>query len=406
MEILNAMKTLLQVNTVINTGSTGRIAEGIGNLTMENGWKSYFAYGRYGNNSRSAEIKIGNKWDNYWHVAQTRVFDKHGLASKHATRQFVNQIKKIKPDLIHLHNIHGYYLNYEILFRFLKTYNAPVVWTFHDCWPFTGHCAYFDMTGCENWKTHCGDCPCKHTYPKSWLTNGSYKNFDRKETAFTGHENLTIVTPSHWLKDLVGQSFLQAYNTRVIYNGTDLERFKPLPGLEQENNKKYILGVASTWEPRKGLKDFIRLSQLLPEDYHIVLIGVNKTQQQNLPGNITGIQRTEGIEEMVEWYNRAFVFVNPTYEDNFPTTNIEALACGTPVITYNTGGSPEAIDQKTGVVVQKGDVQDLKTKIKEITRKGKKHYRAACRERAEQHFDKTQRFQEYIELYEKVLKNN
>lgn len=403
------MPILLQINSVANTGSTGRIAEGIGQTAIKAGWKSYIAYGRYANPSQSELIKIGNKWDIWNHVLQTRLFDRHGLASKGATKDLIQQIKRIKPDIIHLHNIHGYYLNYPILFEYLSKTNIPVVWTLHDCWPFTGHCAYFSYINCEKWKWKCKHCPNLKEYPTSFGLDNSNTNYKSRKKYFTSISNLTLVPVSDWLENLVHQSFLKKCYSQRIYNGVDTAIFHPMPTSNSILNKypipnsNFVLGVANVWEKRKGLQDFIQLRKFLPAFYSIVLVGLNSRQITELPNGIIGIQRTENIEQLRDLYASALAFVNPTWEDNFPTTNLESLACGTPVITYRTGGSPEAISPETGFVVEQGDIQGMVNAIKKICQEGKETYSKACRDRAVRYFNKEERFQEYIDLYNQIL---
>jgi glycosyltransferase involved in cell wall biosynthesis len=392
---------ILQINSVVNSGSTGRIAEEIGNVLLEHGHESYIAYGRNQQPSQSQLIKIGNQNDIYLHGVQTLLFDKHGLASKKATKNFLKVIDEIRPDIIGLHNLHGYYINYPLLFNYLKERNIPVTWTFHDCWPFTGHCAHFMRVNCEKWKTHCNQCPLSQAYPKSFIDR-SYLNFEDKKEAFIGHPNLTIITPSFWLKEIVQKSFLKEYSIEVIHNGIDLEIFHPK---EQNTKQKIVLGVASTWGDQKGLLDFKKLRDKLPLEVEIVLIGLSESQIKGLPKGIIGIRRTENVVELAEWYSKASVFVNPTYVDNFPTTNIEALACGTPVITYNTGGSPEAINPETGVVVDKGDVAGIVQAIRNLEAKDQIELSSKCVQRAEKRFDKKHRYLDYLNIFEKLIKN-
>ena len=354
---------ILQINTTVNSGSTGRIAEDIGKTLISKGHESYIAFGQGNQKSDSKLIKIGSKLDFYVHVVRSLFTDRHGFGSKRATKNFLKQIDVIKPDAIGLHNIHGYYLNVEILFKYIKEKNIPVLWTLHDCWPFTGHCSY--NTDCDNCKN------CQRKYPTSIFLNQTTRNFRDKKLIFNKVKRLQIITPSIWLKDLVKQSFLK-YPAQCINNGIDLNQFQPSENRKklkeklQIQNKKIILGVASTWDKRKGLSDFIQLASLLDANYKIILIGLTSKQIQNLPKNIMGVQRTESIAELANFYSMADVYINPTHKDNFPTTNIEALACGTPVITYNTGGSPEAIDNTTGKLVKKGNVKGLCNAIQEL----------------------------------------
>ena len=342
------------------------------------------------------------------HGFQTRLFDKHGLGSKSATKEFIGKIKKISPDIIHLHNIHGYYINIEILFNYLRKTSIPVVWTFHDCWPITGHCAHFTFVGCEKWKTQCNNCPQKTSYPASWFVDRSDKNFHLKKDLFTSLPNLTLVPVSNWLSGILKDSFFQGSPIKLINNGINTDVFKPsssrsfrtIHGLE---NKFLMMGVASIWSPLKGLKDFIELSKHLNSDYQIVLVGLSREQIEQLPDNILGIERTERVEELAELYASCDVYVNPTYEDNFPTTTLESLACGTPVITYKTGGSPEAIDEFTGIVVEQGNIGKLIDAFEMVKNKGKQYYSDACVNRAHRLYKKEDRYQEYIELYEKLI---
>lgn len=399
---------LLQVNTTLSTGSTGRITERIGSVAIKNQIESYIGFGRGEvTKSKSNAIAIGGKLDMLWHAFETMVFDRHGLASRLATNRFVKQLNFINPDVIHLHNIHGYYLNIDIFFKWLIEVKKPVVWTLHDSWPFTGHCTYFDNIGCERWKTACHNCPKKNKYPSSYGFDRSAKNFTQKRELFSALEKLTIVTPSQWLANLVGQSFLNQSQTKVIYNGVDTSLFAikstnaSLLESQGAANKRILLGVASIWDKRKGLEDFIKLSRIIDKDYLIVLIGLNKKQLRHLPDNIVGISRTENIESLVDWYNAADVFINPTWQDNFPTTNIEALACGTPVVTYKTGGSPEALDNYTGRVVEKGDVRGIWEAIQHLSQ-NLENFQNKCRERALQSFSDKDRYLEYIELYKQL----
>lgn len=394
---------ILQINVLSNSGSTGRIAEGIGLQIIENENESYIAFGRgLANESKSQQIKIGNTFDQYLHVLKTRLTDKHGFGSKKITKKFIETIKKINPDIIHLHNIHGYYINVEVLFNFLKEYKKPIVWTLHDCWPFTGHCAYYMQIDCSKWQTQCYKCPIKNSYPKSFYDN-SKNNYKLKKELFTGIKNMHIVTPSNWLAGEVKKSFLQDYPISVINNGINLNQFniqKKETTKELVSNSFSIIGVANIWDERKGFSDFIKLRQLLGEEFEIILIGLSQNQIDNLPSGIKGIQKTESVYQLAEYYSKADVFLNPTYEDNFPTTNIEAIACGTPVITYDTGGSPESVDFEGGFVVSRGDLDSVVKIIKHL--KISNISSEICRSRAVKLYDSKQRFNEYIKLYENL----
>ena len=394
----NSLLKILQINSVSNSGSTGRIMENIGLVIKEAGHHSCIAYGRGGGNSELDTIKIGSQLDVYIHGAITLLMDKHGFGSTRATKDFIKKIEVYQPDAIGLHNIHGYYINIQLLFNYLRNKNIPVLWTFHDSWPFTGHCTYFDSVNCEKWLSGCQNCPKKKEYPRS-LVDNSKKNYLNKRGLFSSLNNLHIITPSHWLKTNVKRSYLKNFDVSVIHNGIDLQAFKPNQMVRKE---KLILGVASIWDKRKGLNDFHSLRLLLDDEWKIVLIGLSKEQLKDLPKGISGIARTEDIQELVNWYSRSLCYVNPTYQDNFPTTNIEAIACGTPVITYNTGGSPEAIDKETGCVVQQGNIQGLLEAILYLESLDNITLSKACRKRAETLFDKKVQFLEYLKIYKQI----
>ncbi len=398
------MPKLFQINSTANWGSTGKIAEQIGLVAMENGWESYIAYGRYANPSKSHLVKIGTKFGLFWHLLESRLCDNHGLASRIATRKLVRQIESIKPDIIHLHNIHGYYLNYKILFEYLAKKDIPVVWTLHDCWSFTGHCSHFVDANCMRWKTECSHCPLFKEYPKS-IVDRSRRNYRLKKLLteqLLG--KLTIVSASNWLANYVNQSYLRIHNVMTIHNGIDVSTFHQRHKSTLNNeSSKIILGVASVWTKSKGIDDYISLRSRLSNDVVIKLVGLTKEQISSLPQGIIGVERTNRVEDLVKLYCEADVFVNPTYSDTFPTVNLEALACGTPVITYRTGGSPEAVSPDTGIVVEQGDLNGLEEAINTILKNGKAHYSSACRQRAEEFFDKNKCFHKYIELYSEIL---
>jgi len=400
------MPKILQINITANWGSTGKIAESIGLAAMKQGWESYIAYGRWCNPSQSHLIKVGNRLDMYLHYGEQRIRDNEGLCSRGATKRLIIQIKEINPDVIQLHNIHDHYLNYRLLFEYLNKTDIKVVWTFHDCWAFTGHCFHFVTKNCDRWKTSCYDCPLKDSYPKTILDR-SNEHWQLKKDLFAGCKNLTIVPVSDWMGDFVKESFLKDKRIQVIHNGVDLKTFKPSePQNTSEPNHRFkILAVSSVWYPDKGELDIYKLRTMLNEDdYEITMVGLSTGQIMNLPKGIVGAQRTQNVQELVHLYSDADVLINPTYADTFPTVNLEALACGTPVITYRTGGSPEAIDCKTGVVIKQGDVVSLANTIMRM--KENPLSSADCRRRAEEHFDKEKCFEEYVNLYQELLKKN
>lgn len=394
---------VFQINTVCGVGSTGRIAVDLYRVLEKAGHQCCIAYGRGTAPEGIDSYKMESTFGFYLHTGLSRVTDKEGLYSSGATRKLIRKIKDYGPDIIHLHNIHGHYLNYRILFGFLADYDKPVVWTLHDCWAFTGHCSHFDYIRCDKWKTGCHNCPQLRSYPISYLCDHSQENYALKKELFTKVKHLHIVTPSQWLADLVKQSFLGKYDVSVIHNGIDINIFKPTPSDFREKyhleDKRIILGVASPWSPRKGFDDFIKLSHMLDDSMKIVMVGLNDKQLKELPENIIGIKRTNNAKELAEIYTAADVFFNPTYEDNYPTTNLEALACGTPVVTYRTGGSPESISEETGAVVEKGNLSLAKQMLLSVM-----DNKINFPQGNHPQFDKFVLFDQYIKIYKKSLK--
>lgn len=391
------MPKLLQINVRSNCGSTSRIAEHIGLRAKASGWDSYLAYGRDNNPSQLKLIKIENKLSVYWHYIEAKLFDREGLSSRLATLYLVRKIKSIKPDIILLHNIHDHWLNYKILFRYLNKTSIPVIWTFHDCWAFTGHCFHFVEIGCDKWKNQCGKCPLK-----SGIVDRSRQNYILKKNIFNKNRNLTIVPVSEWMAKFVRESYLKNKNIQVIHNGVDTNVFRPHYDTINNDGKFRILAVSSVWTKSKGIADIIRLRTLLPERFIITVVGLSEEQIKGFPSGIEGIRRTKNLQELVQYYSSADVFINTTYADTFPTVNLEALACGTPVITYRTGGSPEAVDEKTGIVINQGDVEALASSILSIERNPLNS--DDCRKRAVDFFDKDKCFDEYIKLFTSLIK--
>lgn len=398
------MPKLLQINVTANWGSTGKIAEQIGMCAQSHGWESYIAYGREVNPSKNILIKVGTMADVYEHYAENILLDNEGLASRHATKKFLRQVDEIKPDVVHLHNIHDHWLNYQMLFKYLADRNIPVVWTQHDQWATTGHCM-FNLCGCERWKNECHDCPMSKWYS----LDKSHRNHRLKKELLAAIPSLTIVPVSEWLGGNIRQSHLKNRHVQVIHNGIDIHTFSPQTGDVRERygipkDRKIILGVASVWNSSKGLDDFYALSKRLSADeYSIVIVGrLTEKARVVIDGcQIVFVDRTQNQQELAMMYSMADVFVNPTYSDMFPTVNLEALACGTPVITYRTGGSPEAIDEVTGIVVEQGNVEALADVIRKM--KVSPLSSDDCRMRAEHYFDKDKCFEKYMWLYDRLL---
>lgn len=365
---------VLFINSVCGIGSTGRICARQAQSLAAEGHEVKIAYGRSDTVPAEYErfaVRIGNAWDRRLHGLKTRLFDGHGFASKHATRRFLAWAEEFAPDMLWLHNIHGYYINIEMLFNWIKSRpHMQVRWTLHDCWAFTGHCAYFDFCGCEKWRTGCEKCPQRGTYPASMLVDGSHRNYARKKAAFTGVNHMTLITPSEWLAALVRQSFLHEYPVQVQYNRVDETVFKPTESDFRQKHglqdKTIVLGVASPWSERKGLGDFVKLAAMLDERYAIVLVGLDEKQSAAMPANVLALPRTDSPQTLAAIYTAADVFVNASYEDNYPTVNLEAQACGTRVVTYDTGGCRETLWREDSAYVETGDLNALVNVIGEI----------------------------------------
>lgn len=392
---------MLEINTVCGSGSTGRICTDIAGLLERRGdeCKVGYARGHVPETAQRYAHRIGTPWDYRLHGVETRLFDTHGFSSRRATAEFLRWAENWNPDVIHLHNLHGYYLNVELLFDWLKQSGRPVVWTLHDCWAFTGHCAYFTAADCSQWRDGCRHCPQLRAYPACYGLANVEKNYARKRAAFTGVQNLTLVTPSQWLADLTRQSFLKEYPVEVIPNGIDLTQFRPTPSNVRERlgiapEKKLVLGVASVWDRRKGMPDLLRLAELLGETAQVLLVGLSPQQKEALPAEVLGITRTESIRELAELYTAADVFVNPSKEETQGLTTVEALACGTPVVTYDQTAVPETVDETCGLVVPCG-AEHIAKALERLTVSPE-----ACLARAAL-YDRRNCFQPYLALYDR-----
>mgnify|MGYP001135551628 CR=1 FL=1 len=388
-------------------GSTGTIAYDILKGLENTGNRGLVFVGGYNSKTKGA-ITFQSKFRLRFNQVIAKFFDLEDKIAKKETKRLVKQLKKLNPDIVHLHNIHGYFINYKILFDYVKSANKKVVWTLHDCWAFTGHCAYFDMVKCDKWKTGCGKCPNLKKYPNSWFFDRSSSLYKTKKAMFSGVKDMTIVCPSQWLAKLAEQSYLSDYPIKVINNGINLDDFKIIDNHTFDNvvdrSKKIILGVASPFGERKGYSDYISLSKIIDkEKYQIVMCGVNEEQVKELESyDIVGITRTDSKQELAELYSLSYCFVNMTFEDNFPTVNIEALACGLPIITYNTGGSIEVITDNNGIVVEQGDIEAVKMAIYNMP----KYDRQKIANNAIKKYSSEIMANAYIDLYKMVIGEN
>lgn len=387
------MKVLI-VNSVCGTGSTGRICTDLYDVLQSEGHECVIAHGRGESSSGYKCYKIGGKIDNLSHLVDTRIFDRHGYSSKKATKKFIEFIEHFSPDIIHIHNIHGYYLNIPVFFNYLKNiFSGKIIWTMHDCWAFSPHSAYIDYDKEGNLPVNETRASLKN-YPKAIIFNRSTKNYLDKEYYFSGIPNLTIVSPSTWLKKMLWQSFFSQYETVVINNGIDRTSFYKEKVTSDLLNKKLILGVANIWEDRKGLIYFNELSEKISNDFQIILVGKTKGK---INKKIMHVEQTANIDEMREYYNRAFCFVNPTLEDNYPTTNLESLCCGTPIIAFNTGGNNEVVQGNFGIITESKTSNAILDSLR-IMEKNYSNYQFLL---SENDFSKKQMYLEYLELYKR-----
>lgn len=391
---------IVQINATCGVGSTGKICVGISKLLSENDIENYVLYSSAGNGYELG-ISCSNPKYIKAQALKSKLFGNYGLNSKKSTRKIISELERIKPDIVHLHNIHGHDCDIEILFNYFKKNNTKLIWTFHDCWAFTGYCPHFSMIKCNKWKTECFECAQRSQY--SWLFDKSNKLFLKKKQLLEGLD-LTIVTPSKWLAEIVKQSFLKDYPVEIINNGIDLNIFNTRKSNFRKRydleDKKILLGVSFGWDERKGLDVFIELADRLTDDYKIVLVGTDDKVNRRLPKNILSINRTQDQQELAEIYSAADIFVNPTREENYPTVNMESVACGTPVLTFRTGGSPEMLDDTCGSVVDCDDIDLLEKEIIRICNE-KPYSENDCVKKAKE-YDKKERFKEYLELYERI----
>lgn len=398
---------VLQINVVCGQGSTGRIAVDIANLLKSKGNEAYIAYG-YGTTDYQESYKITTNTETRINAHIFARLGLQGRGTKYGTKRLIKWMDKIKPDIIHLHNIHGLYINYKLLFDYIIKNDIPVVWTIHDCWPVTGHCAHFVLAHCEKWKHGCHDCHYDGVYKERSLIDNSRSAFSFKKTLFTAVPNMHLVPVSKWMESVIKESYLGGFPSTVIYNGIDLSFFKHTPSGIKERlsiyDKHLILAVSSQWNDDKGLSDYIKLAQLLPDDFIIVLVGLREKQIPMLPCNVRGIAKTEKPKDLVELYSAADVVLSLSHAESMGLTIVESMACGTPVIAYNNTAQTELVSPGTGFVVSDGDVSSVYLKIIEVIKeKNKIDYSKICRERVVSLFNKSEQYLNYYALYQNVL---
>lgn len=384
---------IVQINAVCGMGSTGEITVKISNMLNEHNIENYVFY-TYGKSKYEQGVKYSTNLTVGLNAVMAKVLGNYGFNSHFSTKKLIRKLKQIKPDIIHLHNIHGHDVNLKTFFKYLKESGVRVIWTFHDCWAFTGYCMHFDLLNCRKWESVCNECPQKNNY--SLFVDKSKKLFNLKKSIFTDIEDMTIVTPSEWMASLAKKSYMNKFPIKIINNGTNTDIFyRRNTNIRQQfgvGEKYLVFGIV------KGNYDlFMNLADKMEDKYQLVLAGLSKSQLQKLPKNIIGIGKIKSRDEMAEFFSASDVFVNMTLQDTFPTVNLESLACGTPVITFNTGGSPEAVDDKTGIVVQKGNVTELYEAVCTICNGEDRS--EACIKRARELYNAKERFADYLDLY-------
>ena len=414
----NSTKSLVEINTVVNN-STGRIMHDIQREADILGMETLSIVGRRHVYTDVPCVKLGNAVSFWIHVIWTTLTDRHGLEpilSVIYTGKMVRRIKEANPGIIHLHNIHGYYLHYPTLMKYLAyEYKGKIIWTFHDLWPITGHCAYYSAVNCDKWMTGCNHCPNKKRYPVSLGLDGSRKNYEIKQKLFTSLSNLTITVPSEWMASQVRQSFMGKYPVEVINNGIDTVVFdhnrlavdsdtesSRCVGKTSWSDKKILLSVASIWDDRKGLKDLVALSDKLNDDYVMVIVGLSKHQISMLPKGVIGITRTENIDELVSLYSRANIFINPSLEESFSLVTVEALSCGCPCIVLDTSAVAELVNDDNGVVLHSHKPEDYLDAIKSI--ENRRYSRENVRATALK-YDNKYMLEGYMRLYGEILRD-
>ncbi len=402
-------KRLVEINVALNWGSTGRIAEQIGACAEKQGWDVYIVHGaRYINKSSFKHIRVSTRFEELIHWLYSLLWDAQGLGSLFATKRLIRKLKKLTPTLVQCHNLHGCYINYPILFKYLKENNIPVVWTFHDCWPFTGHCAYYTEVNCDKWKTQCNDCPAIHGFPSSLIDNSS-RNFNIKKDLYGSLDSLTIVPVTNWLAGEVQHSFLSQSSIKTIHNGIDVSVFSYQ---ESDIRKKYnltskyiLLSAATGFDERKGLKDYNKLCDILSDEYQIILVGgLESGCKVKLSEKIMIFPKTKNQKELACFYSCADILLSLSYAETFGLTMVEAMACGTPVVVYDNTAQSEVVSTETGKKVRTGDVNAVAKAVFEICEKGKSFYSVNCRNRAVTCFNKDIQCQKYVDLFSELIK--
>ena len=414
--------------------SSGRMAAQLCRMIMQAGHKALLCHSHDHAPADVPSLRIGNQLDTWLHMGLARLTDRAGFFSRHATRKLIRELERYKPDLIHLHTLHGYYLHLPTLFDYLRRTDLPVVWTLYDCWAYTGHCAYYTAAqdapplearkrravqhtvGCDRWMGGCGQCVLKHAYPGSWFADQSARNWAEKRALFRGLGHMVLVTPSEWLRDEVRQSFLRDYPVYVLPSGLDTETFRACSdddymhdiirfyGLERTGGRKLVLSVADIWDEHKGLEDLIRLAEMLGEEYCVAAVGVDEYQMAALQKTkVMGVKRPGNLNDLCALYTAADLYLSVSREESMGMTLLEALACGTQVLCYDATALPEIVTAEVGEAVPAGDLEQLAGSVRRLCTSPKSA--AACRARAEE-YAADKRFAAYMRLYENMYRHS
>ncbi|MEG1300386.1 MAG: glycosyltransferase [Erysipelotrichaceae bacterium] len=391
---------IAQINVTYGKASTGRTCKELSDFLTSKGVNVVTFSASCGKKYKENKI-FESKISRLKHLMLSRITGLEGYYSFGATKKLVKELLNFNPDIVHLRILHGSYLNYGYLYKKIREMKIPVVWTMHDCWAYTGKCAYYSNLNCFKWKdATCSKCPAKKQYPESLFFDFSNYMYKRKNELFNSISDLHIVTVSDWLKCEVEQSYLNQFDIRRIYNWIDLDVFQP-----RESNKlklKYpnrfiILGVASAWSSRKGIDKFIELSKYLADNYLIILIGKCNVRLPNK--RIVSVDNISSKNELSEYYSLANVFINFSEEETFGKVAAEAISCGTPVITNSNTANPEIIDNRCGIVLKNGNMEEVLEAIKKIESNKKLFYSNACVKRANKLFNKSINCELYYSLY-------
>lgn len=403
---------VVEINVTCGHGSTGVIAVEIANLLKQKGHEAFIAYGQ-GTSDFPNSFRIGTPRENKIHgLWNTRVLGEEGTGTKRGTRLLLNWLEEIQPDIVQIHNLHSNCLNYEMFFSYLKEKQIPVVWSFFDCWPFTGKCTHFVANGCRKWETECSNCPQLHSSGSiTWFFDKTRKMYNLKKKWISGLKSLDVIVCSNWLKSEVQKSFLKEHEIHMIYNWIDMSKFSEIHdnstyekyGLDK--SKQIIVSVSALWDDKNTrYTDALRLAEILPSEYQLVLVGKKESQKELLP-NMKHIDFVAGTHELSKLYSVAIAFTGFSVEDTFGKVFAEAMLCGTPCVVFNSTACPEVVGD-TGYAVEPHNVEQMLEKLNEIVKNGKNFYSQRCKDLVTSRYCYEENVNKYIHIYEQIYLNN